>query len=88
MKAYGDNLVVTPIKQDEDAAIKTPDGMHPWAYEVISVGSQVNNNIDNDEERVEPEKLICAAGEGKEFIRDHFLIHRSQVKAIVTEDEL
>lgn len=80
MKAYQDNLVVTTIEQPEDTPIKTPDGKHPWAVKVISVGNNVEGVSEGD--------LVAAAGKQQEFTTDNYIIHKSQVKAIVSEDEI
>lgn len=80
MKAYGDNLVVKTVPMPEEKKIMTPDGDHPWAVEVVSIGDLVDG--------VEEGDIVCAAGNQQEFIADHYIIHSSQVKAIVSEDEL
>lgn len=71
---------MTTIEMPEEKQIMTPDGNHPWAVKVVSVGSYVDGVSEDD--------IVCASGNQQEFMQDHYIIHKSQVKAIVTEDEL
>lgn len=81
MKAVGQSVIVKQIDQPADSPVKTPDGKHPWAIQVVDVSDQIDTPVKKGD-------IVAAQGNLKELAGEHFIVNLSQIVAIMDTSDL
>lgn len=84
IKALEHNIVAKPIKMPEDSPVKTVDGNHPHYIEVVSIGSNVKNEL-------EPGDYFYCTGKASSVIineQEYLILTSAQAKFKVDQEDI